>query len=121
MRSARLPLSLAAALLLGCLPLPRASADDGKSAKGAKEKASTTAEQDVPTYGLLDAMGQGLVAVDAEGRGDGRMTVSVTNKTKHPLRVVLPPGIIAQGASGQMGGMGGMGGGGMGGGGGRKR
>src|SRR5271157_5716814 len=46
------------------------------------------------------------------------MTVSVTNNTKKQLRVVLPPGIIAQGATGQFGGMGGMGGGmgGMGGG-----
>ena len=24
--------------------------------------------------------------------GDGRMTISVTNRTRHPLRVVLPPG-----------------------------
>ena len=47
----------------------------------------------------------------AEGRGDGRMTVSVTNRTKRQLRVVLPPGLIAQGATGQFGGMGGMGGG----------
>ena len=43
------------------------------------------------------------------------MTMTVTNKTRRQLRVVLPPGIIAQGATGQFGGMGG-GGGGMGGG-----
>ena len=46
---------------------------------------------------------------------DGRMTMTVTNRTRRQLRVVLPPGIIAQGATGQFGGMGG-GGGGMGGG-----
>jgi hypothetical protein len=57
-------------------------------------------------------MRDGLVAVEAEGRGDGRMTLSVTNNTRRQLRVVLPPGIIAQGATGQFGGMGGMGGGG---------
>ena len=64
-------------------------------------------------------MRDGLVSVKAEGIGDGRMTFSVTNKSKRQLRVVLPPGIIAQGATGQFGGMGGMGGGmgGMGGGG----
>ena len=67
-------------------------------------------------------MNKGLVAVRAEGIGDGRITISVTNRTSRPLRVVLPPGIVAQGATGQMGGMGGggmggMGGGGMGGGG----
>ena len=56
------------------------------------------------------------MSVQAEGRSDGRITVSVTNRTHKPLRVVLPPGIIAQSATGQMGGMmGGMGGGGMGG------
>src|SRR5208282_922411 len=85
-------------------------------------KAVTTAKQpasddeNIPTYNLLEAMSQGLVGVEASGRGEGRMTVSVTNNTKKQLRVVLPPGIIAQGATGQFGGMGGMGGG-MGGGG----
>ena len=43
------------------------------------------------------------------------MTMTVTNKTRRQLKVILPPGIIAQGATGQFGGMGG-GGGGMGGG-----
>ena len=57
-------------------------------------------------------MRQGLVAAQAKGIGDGRVTVSVTNRTNRPLRVVLPPGIVAQSATGQMGGMmGGMGGG----------
>ena len=43
------------------------------------------------------------------------MTLSLTNRTRRQLRVVLPPGIIAQSATGQFGGMGGMGGGMMGG------
>ena len=58
----------------------------------------------------------------AEGTGDGRMTLSLTNRTNRKLRVVLPPGLIASGATGQFGGRawgmgGGMGmmGGGMGG------
>ena len=75
-------------------------------------------DKKVPEISLLDAMRDGLVSVKAEGNGDGRMTLAVTNKSHRQLRVVLPPGIIAQGATGQFGGMGGMGGGmgGMGGG-----
>ena len=66
----------------------------------------------------MEAARSGQISIKAEGRDDGRMTVSVTNRTHHQLRVVLPPGLIAQGATGQFGGMGGMGGGmgGMGGG-----
>ena len=79
-------------------------------------------EKSVPTYDLLTAAKQGLVSVKAEGLGDGRMSLSVHNRTKKELRVVLPPGLIASGVSGQFGGMGGggmgggRGGGGMGGG-----
>ena len=115
-------LALVAAPLVVLPSLSRVSADDAKTK--AKTKAIATAKQpatddeNIPTYYLLDAMNQGLVGVEASGRGDGRMTVSVTNNTKKQLRVVLPPGLIAQGATGQFGGMGGMGGGmgGMGGG-----
>src|SRR5271157_3484661 len=117
-------LALVAALLVVLPPMSRVSADDAKTKPKAKAKAVATAKQpasdddNIPTYNLLEAMNQGLVGVEASGRGDGRMTVSVTNNTKKQLRVVLPPGIIAQGATGQFGGMGGMGGGmgGMGGG-----
>ena len=87
-----------------------------KSAVKADKPASKDDAQ-VPEMNLLDAMRDGLVGVKAEGTGDGRMTLSLTNKSKRQLRIVLPPGIIAQGATGQFGGMGGMGGGGMGGGG----
>jgi hypothetical protein len=91
-----------------------------KSATSKAKADSTRAKTDQPIkqVDLLDAARQGLISVQAEGRGDGRMTVSITNRTSRQLRVVLPPGIIAQGATGQFGGMGGMGGGmgGMGGG-----
>ncbi|MGB0070491.1 MAG: hypothetical protein WBQ11_20900 [Isosphaeraceae bacterium] len=109
-------LALVAALLVVLPSLSRVSADDAKTKTKAKTKAIATAKQpatddeNIPTYNLLEAMSQGLVGVEASGRGDGRMTVSVTNNTKKQLRVVLPPGIIAQGATGQFGGMGGMGG-----------
>src|SRR5689334_13678784 len=95
---------------------PSASAGD-KAGPG-----SGQVKDETPTVNLLDAMRKGSVSVQAEGRSGGRITVSLTNRTRKPLRVVLPPGIIAQSATGQMGGMmggmGGMGGrgGGMGGG-----
>ncbi|WP_406697400.1 hypothetical protein V5E97_00940 [Singulisphaera sp. Ch08] len=81
----------------------------------AKAEDQTTSPETKPVS-LFEAVRQGDVSVNAEGSGDGRMTLSLTNKTKRPLRVVLPPGLIASGATGQFGGMGGMGGGGMGGG-----
>ncbi len=82
--------------------------------KGGKNsaKASSPAKDDAPALNLLDAVRDGVVSVEAEGTGDGRMTLSVTNNTKRQLRVVLPPGLVASGATGQFGGMGGMGGGG---------
>ena len=65
--------------------------------------------------------------MQAEGTGDGRISIAVTNKSDRQLNVVLPPGLVASGATGQFGGGGfggggggmggGMGGGGMGGGG----
>ena len=65
----------------------------------------------------------GTRASRAEGTADGRVLITVTNKSKHPLNVVLPPGLIATGATGQFGAGGGgggaIGGGGIGGGGGR--
>jgi hypothetical protein len=100
---------------LACL----ASADDSvppaKPPTAPDAKTQPPAEDEIPTYNLLDAMRDGVVDVEAEGRGDTRMIVSVTNSSKRQLRVVLPPGLVVQGATGQMGGMGGMGGMGMGG------
>ena len=58
--------------------------------------------------GLLEGLRDGRLAVKAEGSGNGQMSFNVTNKTKQPLRVVLPPGLGASGATGQFGdGMGG--------------
>src|SRR5262249_1096845 len=107
--------SLAAFLAVSLFVLPQlsraAAPDDTKGNTRGKPEApvAAKAEQQVDERNLLEAMRDGLVAVKAEGIGDGRMTLSVTNKTSRPLRVVLPPGIVAQGATGQMGGMGGMG------------
>jgi len=79
--------------------------------------ASDPATENLPATDVLKGLRTGQLAVTAEGTGDGRMTLSTTNRTAHKLRVILPPGLIASGTSGQFGGMGGMGGG-MGGGGG---
>src|SRR4051812_38426300 len=74
-------------------------------------------EPQVATIDVLEGIRTRQIAAKAEGTGDGRMTLSLTNLTPRKLRVVLPAGLIASGASGQFGGMGGRGGGGMGGGG----
>ena len=121
--------------LISMLPMVAAADDTVEKTPKTKNNATVVAtdkaketsnkpDDDVPTFNILEAMKKGLVGVQAEGTGDGRMTVSVTNRTNRSLRVVLPPGLVAQGATGQMGGMGGgmggmgggMGGGGMGGG-----
>ena len=120
--------TLLAASLLVLVPLSRGGTDDSNDPASTKPRdtpsqvktreSQPNADQKVREVSILDAAREGLVSVKAEGREDGRMTVSVTNRTSRPLRVVLPPGLIAQSATGQFGGMGGMGGGmgGMGGG-----
>jgi len=98
-------------------PRHRARPTHRTQAKSAADEKATP-EADIPNVNLLEGLRAGDLFVEAEGTGDGRMTLSVTNRTRKPLQVVLPPGLIATGMSGQFGGMGGMGGGmgGMGGG-----
>jgi hypothetical protein len=113
------------ALLIGglvLLPIVPATAADGPAKPKVKAKAKTSrsaklpTEAQIPAVNLLTALRNGEISVHAEGIGDGRMTVSITNLSHRQLRVVLPPGLIASGATGQFGGMGGGGMGGMGGG-----
>ena len=114
--------SLAAIIAGGWVVLmPLSAALAGESKDGSRTKSDPPRAKEapeIPAVNLLDAIRDHQVSVQAEGTGDGRMTMSLTNRTKRKLRVVLPPGIVAQGATGQFGGMGGMGGGmgGMGGG-----
>ena len=82
-----------------------------QSNKQAKASASTNQLDPFTNVNLIEGMKSGLIDAKAVGTGDGRMTISVQNKTNRRLRVILPPGLIASGASGQMGGMGGGGGG----------
>ncbi len=116
MKSTRWVTSLLAGALALAVPA-MAIAQDARHKDKSKQGAPKS-DQDIPSYTLTEAANKGLVAVDARGSGDGRLTVSVKNLTRRSLRVVLPPGIVAQSATGQMGGMmggmgGGMGGGGM--------
>ena len=91
-------------VLAACLGVRSAPASDPSSAKNA--------EADASEVSLTAGQRSGQLAVKAEGLGDGRMAVSVVNKTHQRLRVVLPPGLVAVGATGQFGGGGGLGGGG---------
>src|ERR1017187_818149 len=102
--------SLCAGSLLGLLPLTVVAQDDdsadlsraksvpsqAKASKGRAKADKSAVKEDLnaPEINLLSAMRDGLVTVEAEGRGDGRMTMSVTNNTRRQLRVLLPPGII---------------------------
>src|SRR5262249_14218785 len=119
-RHLRAPVMILAGCMVALLMMSGAHAGDDQASKvrrpsqaGDKSsaKTQTNSDENVPEVSLLDAMRKGQVAVRAEGSGDGRMTVSLTNRSRKPLRVVLPPGVVAQGATGQFGGMGGMGGG----------
>jgi hypothetical protein len=103
--------------MLLVLSAPTRGDESGTSDRSSQKTDYPTAkgEPETPAINLLDALRDGTVSADAEGTGDGRMTLSLTNRTRRPLRIVLPPGLIAQSATGQFGGMGGMGGGVMGG------
>jgi hypothetical protein len=87
----------------------------GTPAERGSSKSKNEAPKELPSLNLLEGLRSGQLEVQAEGTGDGRMAISVTNRTRKALKVVLPPGLVASGASGQFGGMGGFGGGGMGG------
>jgi hypothetical protein len=55
-----------------------------RSGSAAKNNAATPKDQqpaDVKEVNLLEGLRSGQVAVQAEGTGDGRMTLSVTNRT----------------------------------------
>ncbi len=81
--------------------------------------ATQASDKEPVSIDVLEGIRTGKIGATASGKGDGRITLSLKNKTNTSLRVVLPPGLIVSGTTGQFGGgMGGMGGGmgGMGGG-----
>src|SRR6516165_2570932 len=73
-------------------------------------------EAEAPALSLFDGVRSGVLQASAEGTGRDQLNLSVRNRSTKPLRVVLPPGLLASGAAGQFG-AGGFGGGGLGGGG----
>ena len=78
--------------------------------KTRKTEAKAESAKEVDAYSnvsLLEGLKSGLIDAKAVGTGDGRMNLTIQNKSGRKLRVVLPPGLIASGASGQFGGMGG--------------
>jgi hypothetical protein len=95
----RSSVAVIAAILLLSNPTARVFADGSKEkdqeaafkATPVVSKDHVKTKEDVFEIDLLKASVEGLVTVHAEGRGDGRMTVSVTNRSKRQLRVVLPP------------------------------
>ena len=52
---------------------------------------------------MIEGLRKGQLGASAEGTGDGLMTLHLTNKTGRKLRVVLPPGLVAAGATGLTG------------------
>src|SRR5437588_362580 len=84
---------LAGGLFVSATPGPSARAADPVPAPAPAELNAdgVPVEKDVPTYDLIDAAKKGLISLSAEGSGDGRMNVNIKNRTKKPLRVVMPP------------------------------
>ena len=89
------------------LSLTQVQAADGQLKTQAKTAVNSAQVDTFINVSLLEGLKSGIIDAKAVGTGDGRMTISVQNKTNRRLRVILPPGLIASGASGQMGGMGG--------------
>src|SRR5262249_31106926 len=85
-------------------PGPPAPADQPQAAK------PDTPVEPTP-LDLLEGLRTHKLAVRAEGTGDGKMDITITNQTTKPLLVILPPSLVASGVSGQFGGLGGLGGG----------
>jgi hypothetical protein len=72
---------------------PAASDRPGTAPAPSPSPSSTTpaAEEQLPTIDVLEGLRSGQLAATAEGTGDGRMTLHLTNRTSRRLRVVLRP------------------------------
>ena len=100
-----------AALMLTSLCLASTSVFAGAPRAKSSNGAKIVVDRAPDTVDLLAAARAGTIDVIAQGRDDGRISLSVTNRGNVPLKVVLPAGLIASGATGQFAGMGGVGGG----------
>lgn len=56
------------------------------------------------TVALLDAQRDGLVQLEARGKGDDQVRLVIRSNTPNRLNVVLPPGLVASASVGQLGG-----------------
>ena len=83
----------------------------GPPSRSARAAAKIAVDSTPRTVSLIEAGRAGTIDVTAAGSEDGRMTLAVTNRSRSSLKVVLPPGLIATGATGQFAGIGGIGGG----------
>ena len=84
-------LSVSTTRVLAGPPAPAAATPINASASASASASAADKEKDIPSYDLLDAARKGLVSVTAEGSGDGRMTLSVTNRTKKHSASSSPP------------------------------
>ncbi len=78
-------------------------------APGAKdpEPSSAPAGLATETVDLLGGRNAGDLDVVARGHGQDRVKLSIHNRSKHRLNVIIPPGLVASSAVGQPGGAGG--------------
>ncbi len=105
-------------ICLAIVSSPLRAADDAsdiasKRAETPRSEAPTAVatqkpKAEIPKIDLFEGLRARKLAVKAEGTGTGEMTLTISNRTSHALRVVLPPGLVASSATAQMGGMGGM-------------
>ncbi|MFM7319747.1 MAG: hypothetical protein ACKO5E_22595, partial [bacterium] len=100
--------NISIAVFSGLLTLQSQSliADGNQKETKSNQGLKATQTDSFTNVNLLDAIRSGEVVARAEGTGDGRMRLTMQNNSKRKLRVILPPGLIASGASGQFGGMG---------------
>ena len=56
--------------------------------------ATQASDKEPVSIDVLEGIRTGKISATARGKGDGRITLSLKNKTNTKLRVVLPPGLI---------------------------
>jgi len=61
---------------------PTRGDESGDQSPRKSDVPATKSDADAPAINLLEALRDGKVSADAEGTGDGRMTLSLTNRTR---------------------------------------
>ena len=104
-------------LISGCFALPTRAADLVAPADVLAIESTKATPAELPVE-LFDAIDQGLVDAKFVARSSAKGRLVLTNKTKHPVSVLVPDAFAGVPVLRQFGGGGGGGGGGLGGGGG---